>query len=169
MTLDDAHKAFVAKIAEWKEYETSELTESDTRGRIIDYFLEHVLGWNPTDIRREAASPSGFTDYLLKSGKKNVAVLEAKRASNLLVSTSSKKASGYKLYGPALKNGLPGIKQAISYSVDNYVGYPITTYEGVSNSRKEFLHLRGSRSRKCSKLTWPELDSQCPKEIFIKP
>jgi len=42
-----------------------DLTESDTRAKLIDPVFKQVLGWQEQDIRREKPVADGFVDYLI--------------------------------------------------------------------------------------------------------
>src|SRR5437660_483565 len=43
--------------------EDPELTETDTRVKLIDPLFKEVLGWTEADIRREEPAADGFADY----------------------------------------------------------------------------------------------------------
>ncbi|MCK9502275.1 MAG: hypothetical protein M0Q52_10625 [Lascolabacillus sp.] len=63
----------------YEEYKNQDLTESDTRSKIIDYMLINILGWNEADICREEFVRSGYFDYKLSIAGFNV-VVEAKKS-----------------------------------------------------------------------------------------
>lgn len=54
-------------------------SEADTRSKIIDPILKNCLNWQCADIFREEYANPNFVDYILKIGKKNVLVIEAKK------------------------------------------------------------------------------------------
>jgi GTPase SAR1 family protein len=56
-----------------------DLSESDTRSKIIDLFLIEVLGWKEFNIRREGHVDSGYFDYVVSLNNFRF-VIEAKRS-----------------------------------------------------------------------------------------
>jgi len=54
-------------------------SEADTRSKIIDPILKECLNWQNEDVYREEYANPGFVDYILKIGKRNVLVIEAKK------------------------------------------------------------------------------------------
>jgi len=65
-----------------KEFTRSEwrnLSESDTRSKIIDPLLTTCLNWQESDIAREEHTDTGYLDYILKVRNRNILVIEAKR------------------------------------------------------------------------------------------
>lgn len=42
-----------------------QISESDTRAKLIDPLFKDVLGWNESEIRREAPAAKGYADYVL--------------------------------------------------------------------------------------------------------
>jgi len=100
------------------------LNESDTRLKILDRYLLDILGWRHESIFTEPSTESGFIDYLLTIGE-NVGcmVIEAKRGGLLSPNTKSNELMHVALSGPVVKPLLPGIRQALSYALEN--GVPI--------------------------------------------
>jgi len=45
MTIDQSRKAFEEFKTEWDKFKEHDLTEADTRSKILDYLLFKVLGW----------------------------------------------------------------------------------------------------------------------------
>jgi len=64
-------------------WQSDELTEADTRCKIIDVLFKQVLGWNEGAIRREerlvGEDRHGYVDYTFASDR-NAFLVEAKRA-----------------------------------------------------------------------------------------
>ncbi len=54
-------------------------SESDTRSKIIDRILKESLNWQDDDISREEPGDSGYADYILRLGQRNVLIIEAKK------------------------------------------------------------------------------------------
>jgi len=81
MQPDDADTALAAlqdNAAELLSFAQCDLTEADTRCKIIDLLFKRVLGWQETAIRREDYADGSYADYVFESGN-NRFVLEAKR------------------------------------------------------------------------------------------
>lgn len=77
-TCDQAFERFKEFRKEFDSYKNEDLTESDTRSKLIDYLLINVLGWSEEDIRREGHVDSGYYDYVVEIAGVNL-VIEAKR------------------------------------------------------------------------------------------
>jgi len=60
---DIAFSAFKKFQLEFGSLLKENLSESDTRSKIIDYYLKEVFGWNENNIRREGHVDSGYFDY----------------------------------------------------------------------------------------------------------
>ena len=62
-TCDDSLSNFNEYVNNYESYKAQDLSESDTRSKLIDGLLKNVLGWNESDILREGHGDSGFYDY----------------------------------------------------------------------------------------------------------
>lgn len=99
---------------------TGELSESDTRSKLIDPLFKDVLKWQENDIRREEPVNSGFVDYTLGLEYKYFHI-EAKRLEPRFDVQSEQRARYYKISGPVLGNNKllnENIHQSAKYSVD---------------------------------------------------
>ena len=79
--MTDYDKAFEALVEFEKnstEFLTSDLSESDTRSKILDKILIDILGWTEFDIEREGWVRVGFFDYEIKTATFQF-VVEAKK------------------------------------------------------------------------------------------
>lgn len=123
MNIDQAKERFEKHIEKWKAEATSIETEQDVRFRVINSLVTDVLGWDPSNIKTEPHSETGFTDYLFHQGNRNWMVLEAKRTSITLIDTKNPSTSSYKLSGPALQSAQSGIRQAKGYCIDHGVQF----------------------------------------------
>lgn len=56
------------------------LSEADTRGKIIDEILKNVLSWSESDITRETRVDGGYIDYVLTLDGSPLIVVEAKKS-----------------------------------------------------------------------------------------
>jgi GTPase SAR1 family protein len=61
--IDQAALKFETLIQSFEQLKTVDLSETDTRSKIIDFLLIEVLGWNEKQIKREGHSQAGFYDY----------------------------------------------------------------------------------------------------------
>ena len=85
--IDEAMEAF-QKVREFaRDHSDQIISETDTRFQLLDRMLTEVLGWRRDGIRTEPKTDSGYIDYLLSSGGRNLFVVEAKRTGEKLVST----------------------------------------------------------------------------------
>jgi hypothetical protein len=75
---------FEKYMKEYEYYMSTDLSESDTRSKLVDNLLINVLGWDENDIVREKHVDSGYYDY--KVTAPGIAfIVEAKRQFNELI------------------------------------------------------------------------------------
>jgi len=65
MTIDQSRIQFEEFKKEWKKFKEKDLTEADTRSKLLDFLLIKVLGWTEDDIDREKYVQVGYYDYLI--------------------------------------------------------------------------------------------------------
>lgn len=129
--LDSARAAF-ARLQEYAAKNGEQIvTEADARFHLINRILEDVLGWRPECFRTEPKTESGFIDYLLSSGGRNIFVVEAKRAGQPLVNAKGSGLRFYKVGGAALRDSQNGFAQAAAYCASKSVPFAALT-NGVS-------------------------------------
>jgi predicted type IV restriction endonuclease len=91
MTLDEGKVAFDELITQWEPVLKTIDNEADTRFKLIDQILSNVLGWHRlADFSLEKYGESGYADYVLAADGRDRMVVEAKRASSVLVGTRAK-------------------------------------------------------------------------------
>ena len=79
-TADDALRALQEHADELARWQGSDLTEADTRSKIIDTLLLDILGWDEASITREVRTVNGgYRDYVVRN-ERTAFVLEAKRS-----------------------------------------------------------------------------------------
>jgi hypothetical protein len=79
MTIDIAYNNLETfESSDYSIFKESDLTESDTRSKILDYLLKEVLCWQETQIEREGFARQGFFDYQVTTPTFGF-VIEAKR------------------------------------------------------------------------------------------
>jgi predicted type IV restriction endonuclease len=127
MDIDSAKERFQQLYKEWSEHKLHIETEQDARFQIIDRMLTSVLGWNYKEIKTEPPTESGFIDYLLTYQGRNRFVVEAKRASTLLIDTRNPRVASYKVSGSALASAARGFDQARRYCADTGVLFAALT------------------------------------------
>ena len=128
---DRAYERFLA-LAETRAFfklSDRQLTESDTRAKLIDPLFKAVLGWNEAEIRRESPVAKGFVDYVLGSDYSHL-LIEAKRAQPRFQLTAPGKPRRLALSGPHLlghKKTHNVIRQAQGYASDLGVQFCLVT------------------------------------------
>ena len=127
MSIDEAKSIFDDLCSEWIENRVNIETEQDARFQVIDRILTEVLGWKHSEIQTEPSVDSGYIDYLLKADNRNRFVVEAKKASKLLVDTKNPRVAFYKAGGAALKSAQDGLQQAKRYCNDTGVMFSALT------------------------------------------
>lgn len=133
--------------------------ESDTRLKVLDRILLEVLKWRHESILTEPPSPSGYIDYLLTVGEgRGAVVIEAKRSGLFSTATNATKAGVLSLSGSVLSPLKEGIKQALSYALDQ--GAPVA----VLTDGRSWLFFKASRTDglpplKGKGIFYPSLDS----------
>lgn len=78
MGIDQAASAFADFSLKYNEYRDKDLSESDTRSKLVDELLISILGWDEREIRREGSVDSGYYDYVVSTATFQF-VVEAKR------------------------------------------------------------------------------------------
>jgi len=87
---DSAYQNLIEFEKEYQTYKDSDLTESDTRSKILDKIIINVLGWTEHDINREGWVRAGFFDYeigtanfhFVVEAKKNLTVFKLPKTGN---------------------------------------------------------------------------------------
>lgn len=127
--IDEAKKCFMGLMAkdESGDYPNG-LSEADTRVKLIDEILKHILGWPEKLIKREPHIESGYIDYLLSTTHPYYVVEAKKRKIRFTLPSQSNRFS-YKIGGVLSgdKNLLGAIRQARQYAVDHGVQFCCVT------------------------------------------
>ena len=147
--IDIAHKDFLTFQKEFENLKTSDLTESDTRSKIIDYIFINVLGWEEKNINREGYVHEGYFDYLFTIPGFQF-LIEAKK--NFVEFTLPAKHRAVTL-GTLEKGNSEVIKQVRSYLFEIGLQYAVIT-NGHQFIIGRFANSDGSdwRKNKCSVL-----------------
>ncbi|MCY1636708.1 AAA family ATPase [Marinifilum sp. D737] len=121
--IDVAHKDFLTFQKDFELLKDSNLTESDTRSKLIDYLFISVLGWEEKNINREGYVKEGYYDYLFSIPGFQFLV-EAKK--NFVEFTLPQKHHAVTL-GTLEKGNKEVIKQVRSYLFEIGLQYGIIT------------------------------------------
>jgi energy-coupling factor transporter ATP-binding protein EcfA2 len=125
--IDAAKTAFQEILAFAEAHADHIRTEADARLQLIDRILIEVLGWRRENIATEPHTATGYVDYLLSSGERNVFVVEAKKTGSALFSTKVPNYALYKAGSPAFADARAGIEQAARYCFEKAVPYAALT------------------------------------------
>lgn len=84
ITFDESKEHFDDFVNNYEKYKSINMSESDTRSKLIDTVLIDVLGWDEVDIKRESHVDSGYYDYKISIAGFSL-IIEAKRQFNDLI------------------------------------------------------------------------------------
>jgi hypothetical protein len=125
--VDDARKSFDLLVPELSRYQADDISEADTRSKVIDSILIDVLGWSEDDIKREEHSDVGYYDYRV-SAPGFAFIVEAKRNySGLKLPTKASTVS--------LQTLLTANREVIE-QIRGYLGDHGLTYGVITNGRQ---------------------------------
>lgn len=124
MTLyDEAYEEFLSFEKEYQTYKDSDLSETDTRSKLLDKILIDVLGWTEFDIEREGYVRVGYFDYELRTSNFKF-VVEAKK--NLVTFKLPVKGNEIKLKTINASN-TDVVKQIREYLFEKGLSYGVIT------------------------------------------
>jgi hypothetical protein len=128
---DYAAQQFDRLIAERKlaTWDSADLTEADTRSKLIDPLFKWVLGWGEIDIRREEPVADGFVDYLIGAEYPHLHV-EAKRLQPRFRLSAPSRSRILQLSGPHLlgeRTTRPVLEQAARYAFELGTDFALVT------------------------------------------
>ncbi len=127
-SIDLAYERLLKIEPEFSESLRLKPNESDTRLKVLDRFLFEVLNWRHEAVFTEPPTESGYIDYLLTIGERYSAmVIEAKRSGLLQPATKGDEVMHVTLSGPVVRPLVPGIRQAMTYAMENGVAVAAVT------------------------------------------
>jgi len=129
MTIDDSKKEFKKFLQEYEALKILDMSESDTRSKIIDKLLITVLGWREQDIEREGHLDSGYYDYKVSLPGFHLVIEAKKQFVEFTLPTKRRRTSLNTLF-PENKDVILQIR---NYLTDS--GIP----NGVITNGKQFL------------------------------
>ena len=107
-----------------------QISEADTRAKVIDRILKEALGWPENAISREEHVNRGYIDYRIKSEGREHLIIEAKREGIPFdVPTSLQNRQRYKISGSIRTNDSirDAVEQAQGYCVEIGTRYAVVT------------------------------------------
>lgn len=113
-------RKFVAATGLLMRRADPELSETDTRCKLIDPIFRDVLGWAEPEIRREAPAADGWADYVL-GAEYPYCHVEAKRVAPRFNIDAPSRARFLQLTGPHLlanRDVKPALEQVAKYAPD---------------------------------------------------
>lgn len=131
---DDGYQRLSEIYNEFAEFcrRRGQVSEADTRAKIIDRILKETLGWPESTIGREDPVHHGYLDYLFSPvAGRGLVVVEAKREGIPfdLPIEKSKKPTSYQLNKSIRthRDAYEAIEQAQRYCVEKAVRYAVVT------------------------------------------
>jgi len=121
--IEESLLAFQEYKANYRKYIDTDLTESDTRSKLIDILLTEVLGWEEPDIRREGHVDSGYYDYRISIPGIHF-IVEAKKQFNEFILPSHHTKTTIKAI---LKSNEDVLLQIRNYALDEGIPYGVIT------------------------------------------
>ena len=170
MTIDDSIKNLKKYISEFNSLQELDLSESDTRSKIIDRILIDVLGWEEKDIMREGHIDSGFFDYKINIPGFHL-IIEAKKQFVQFTLPQKRKTTSF---NSLFKENKEVITQIRNYLTDSGISNGIITngkqfiigklvntdgtdwkknqcliFNGFEDIKKRFIEFHNNISREC--------------------
>lgn len=122
--IDESRSSFDNYKNEYLKYIEEDLTESDTRSKLIDNLLINVLGWQEEDIKRETHTDSaGYYDYKISVPGINF-IIEAKKQFKKFNLPSNHKNLTVK---SLLSGNAEVVTQIRKYTIDEDTPYGVIT------------------------------------------
>ncbi|NOW95497.1 P-loop NTPase fold protein [Mucilaginibacter sp. SG564] len=131
-TIDESFENFDAYSKNISTYITIDLSESDTRSKLIDSLLINVLGWDELDIQREGRVDSGYFDYKVSLPGFHFLIEAKKQFVDFVLPNKHKNCLIKSIY----KENAEVIDQIQKYSVD------LGTQFGIFTNGKQFIFLK---------------------------
>lgn len=123
-SIDDSRKNFENLINSFESFLQTDLTESDTRSKILDTLLINALGWSENEVKREGYTIEGYYDYLVTTADFKF-VIEAKR--NMLEFVLPKSSRKIVSINTIYSQNSDVIKQIRKYLFEESLQYGIIT------------------------------------------
>ncbi|MGM0529577.1 MAG: hypothetical protein ACQERS_14375 [Bacteroidota bacterium] len=138
--IDNFKKRFDKFRVQYESYKKLDLSESDTRSKILDEILINVLGWEEPNIKREGHNSYGFYDYKISIPNFQF-IMEAKKDFVELQLPKNHKTSSI---GTLVSGNRDVINQIKGYLVEEAIPYGIIT-NGHQFIISKFFNTDGSK------------------------
>ena len=123
MSIDTSKNEFQNFLVHFEKLKQQDISESDTRSKIIDGIFIDILGWHIDDFQREGHVDSGYYDYKL-SIPGFLSIIEAKKQFvDFILPLNTKKTSINSIF----KENEEVIKQIRNYTTDTGIDFGIIT------------------------------------------
>lgn len=144
--INDCHKDFLNFKNDFDKYKNYDLTESDTRSKIIDVIFTKILDWSEDLINREGYIMEGYYDYLFSIPGFRF-IVEAKRDFNYFTFPTKHKTL---TIGTLEKSNKEVIRQVRQYLFNVGLQYAVIT-NGHQFIIGKFTNIDGSdwKTNKC--------------------
>lgn len=119
-------------ILNFGQFSTAEISEADTRCKLLDTILVDILGWDEHDIQREGYVKPGFFDYEVSTASFRF-IIEAKKTLETFVFPTNHNHSKLKVL---LKGNTEHIEQIRNYIIKRNLSY------GVISNGHQFIIAR---------------------------
>lgn len=123
MKIDESKLEFEKFLSGYEELKKQDISESDTRSKIIDKIFIDILGWKEEDIKREGHVESGYYDYKFSIPGLYLIVEAKKQYNDLILPVNTKRVSIKALYN----ENEDVINQIRNYTSDSGIDYGIIT------------------------------------------
>lgn len=121
--IHDSLQNFIAFQKNYEEYKKIDLSESDTRSKVIDKLFVEILGWTELDFQREGFGENGYYDYRFYTSRFNFLVEAKKIFSDFQLPNNHR----YTFINVLLKGNKDVIEQMRKYLFDQSLQYGIIT------------------------------------------
>ncbi|MBD3636223.1 MAG: hypothetical protein HUJ25_02685 [Crocinitomicaceae bacterium] len=143
---DKSYEKLIEFEKKYLDFKKEDLSESDTRSKILDHILIEVLGWSEYNIEREGWVRVGFFDYELKTAAFQF-VVEAKK--NFVEFKLPSKGNEVKI-GTIYEGNKEVINQVREYIFERGIGFGVIT-NGTQYIIGQFSNTQGVdwKDQKC--------------------
>ena len=143
MSIDGAKIKFEEFKTNFEVLKQIDISESDTRSKLLDFLFKEVLGWNESQIQREGHSDAGYFDYRFSIPGFHF-ICEAKKNFEVFALPNKHR---YVTLGTLFKQNTSIIKQIRGYLSEEGITYGILT-NGHQFIVSKFINIDGTDWRK---------------------
>lgn len=151
--IDKSLKAFNTFIEQFEGFKSLDMSESDTRSKLIDFMFKDVLGWAEEDILREESVDSGYYDYKFSTSD-FAFIVEAKKN---FASFNLPERHRMVTLGTLFKGNKEVITQIRRYLFDKGLAFGVIT-NGHQYIVSQFLNTSGEDWKKNKALIFKSID-----------